>query len=135
MKEIDVVAAVIRQDDKVLSARRRSGKNLAGYWEFPGGKVEPGEDPKNALLRELKEELGAAVEVMDFICTEVHEYPEVIVKLHCYWCSCREQISSSTDHDALEWFTHDQLESVNWAPADINPARIVAQALANTNPK
>lgn len=128
-KEIDVVAAVIRQNDKVLCARRNPSKNLPGYWEFPGGKVQMSENHADALHRELSEELGIDVNVGAFICTTKHDYPDLRIQLHCYWCETNGEAVRSTDHDMLKWCAKDELDGLKWAPADMKVLEMVREVL------
>lgn len=128
-KEIDVVAAVFRRGDKILCARRNASKDLGGFWEFPGGKVERDETHAKALQRELSEELGVDVNVGAFICTTKHDYPELRIQLHSYWCETAGDPVRSTDHDLLKWCSKGELDELQWAPADIKSLEMVRQVL------
>ena len=118
MKSVEVVCGIAMKDGKVFMARRKPGKSLAGFWEFPGGKVEPGEDHKTALARELEEELGVCVEVGDFIATGHTKGEEVEINLHGYFIDWDAEPSASSDHDQMEWFPADRLDSLPIPPAD-----------------
>ena len=116
---IEVTAAVIRQDDKIFAARRAAGKHLAGYWEFPGGKLEPGESAEDCLERELREELAIEVKVGNFLGANFHDYGSKQVRLLAYdvlWLSGEFELH---DHDDCGWFTLEELRDLDLAPADI----------------
>jgi 8-oxo-dGTP diphosphatase len=122
---IDVVGAIIVHDGRVLACRRRAGKTAAGLWEFPGGKVEPGESPQDALVREIREELAVDIVVdHELLTAETDE-----VRLSCWFARLEDGArlpTESTDHDDLRWMLPSQLPTLSWAPADL-PA---VQALA-----
>lgn len=114
-----VTAAIIKKDNKILIARRAANKHLAGYWEFPGGKIEDNETPEICLKRELNEELGITVNVGNFFMENQHDYGTKIILLQAYLC---ELISGSIvlrDHDKFEWVVKSDLSNFNFAPADI----------------
>jgi 8-oxo-dGTP diphosphatase len=116
---IDVTAAVIVKDGKILAARRAPGKHLEGYWEFPGGKLEPLETPEKCLERELAEEFAITSLVGAFIGESLYDYGSKIVRLLAFEV---EHISGDfelNDHDELRWLSFDELLGVDWAPADI----------------
>lgn len=120
MKTISVVGAVIILNDSVLACRRAPFKSQAGLWEFPGGKVEPGESPEDALRREIMEELGVAVLVKQFVGAGEFQMTDVLIRLDCFQCSLQDDTPvKSKDHDQLRWLEKEQLETVAWAPADI----------------
>jgi 8-oxo-dGTP diphosphatase len=120
MEPIRVVAAVIERDGKILACRRAPHKSLAGLWEFPGGKVEPGETDEVALAREIREELGIAITVGEFIAESVAPAGEAMIHLNAYWAQTNVVGEvSSTDHDRMEWFAPTDLQTVTWAPADV----------------
>lgn len=121
MKLIHVVAAIIQKNEKVLITRRAAHKSLAGYWEFPGGKVDDNEEPKVALAREIQEELGIIVEVREFVESSIHRYDFGTIQLDGYTCKLVENKTeiSSTDHDLLRWCSIEELENYDFAPADI----------------
>lgn len=118
-KIIDVAAAVIVKDGKVLAARRAPGKHLEGYWEFPGGKLEENETPEGCLERELTEEFSISSRVVAYIGESVYDYGEKIVRLLGYEVQHTAGDFKLVDHDELRWLGIDQLASVKWAPADI----------------
>ena len=117
MKTIEVVAAIIIKDGKVFATRRGYGE-FQGWWEFPGGKMEAGESPQEALKREIHEELDAAVEVKELLETVEWDYPEVHLTMHCFICSLLSESLHLNEHEAATWLTHETLRSVRWLPAD-----------------
>ena len=118
MAGIPVVGAVIFRDGKILAAKRKKGKTLAGLWEFPGGKVEPGENPVDALSREVREELDAEIEVVREIVTVVHEYDFATIELATYQCNLIGERVTNKEHEEIRWIPVSELEAVDWAPAD-----------------
>jgi len=117
---VRVVAAIIELDGKYLGCRRAPGKSLAGMWEFPGGKVEPGETDSEALVREIKEELDVSISVQEFVAESIQDAAGTPIHLLGYRCSLvSTSPSTSTDHNALEWFTPEEFDHETWAPADI----------------
>lgn len=120
MKELEVVGAVIHDDQSgYLCALRSKEMSQGGFWEFPGGKVEQGEEPKEALKREIKEELGCAIEVGKHIATTIHDYPQVRVKLHTYHATLWKGTPVAKEHEELRWVSREGLTRLEWAPADI----------------
>ena len=118
MKQIEVVAAIIRKDDKVFATQRGYGE-WKDWWEFPGGKVEPGETPEAALKREIREELSTEISVDTFVCIVDYDYPKFHLTMHCYYCSLLDEALHLNEHEAARWLTIDQLDSVDWLPADL----------------
>ena len=118
-KQIDVVGAVIVKDGAVLCARRGPGGEMAGMWEFPGGKIEPGETPQEALVREIGEELRCVVTVGEQVAHTVHEYGFGIVALTTFSCELVSGDLQLTEHAELRWLAPDALFSLEWAPADV----------------
>lgn len=117
MRAINVVAAVIRNQDKVFATARGYG-DYKGQWEFPSGKIEPGETSQKALIREIKEELDTDIEVGDLIETIEYDYPEFHLSMACFWCTItRGELVLKEASDAC-WLTVDTLYSVPWLPAD-----------------
>ena len=117
-KHIEVVAAVILDEDgKILATQRGYGAMKDG-WEFPGGKMEPGETPQEALQREISEELAVTIEVDEFLCTVHYNYPEFYLTMHCYWCHVVQGAVKLLEHEAARWLAMDQLNTVDWLPAD-----------------
>ena len=118
-RQINVVGAVITKDGLVLCAQRGPGGSLAGLWEFPGGKIEPGETPRAALEREISEELECVIEVGAEITTTAYEYPFGIVTLTTFYCTLVDGTPRLTEHASIEWLAPEQLGTLDWAPADI----------------
>lgn len=120
MKQVDVVGAVIVNENKeILCALRSKSMSLPNYWEFPGGKIEEGEDHKEALAREIKEELLCDIQVGEFITEVVYEYPNLTVKLTTYLAQIVEGIPIATEHEKIKWASPEEIRSLRWAPADI----------------
>lgn len=114
-----VVGAVIEHQGKILACRRLSDKTEGGKWEFPGGKIEPGEHPREALARELREELGLEdIQVLDLVNRETTEGNDGPIDLACFRVAAKSIALSSTDHDKLVWLTPNWLKALNWANAD-----------------
>jgi 8-oxo-dGTP diphosphatase len=118
MKHIEVVAAVIRKGDRIFATQRGYGE-WKDWWEFPGGKMEAGETPEEALVREIHEELSADISVDQFLCTVEHDYPTFHLTMHCYLCSLLSEALHLNEHEAARWLTKDELDSVKWLPADV----------------
>ncbi len=119
-KKIHVVGAVFERDGRILAAQRGPHSSMAGYWEFPGGKIEPGETPQEALARELREELLADAEVGEFVARGVYDYHFGTVILDAYFCTFDDDAEPQlTEHAQVRWLAADELDSVEWAPADI----------------
>ncbi len=120
MKKINVVAAVLRNEkNEILCALRSPTMSMPNLWEFPGGKIEQGELPEEALIREIKEELDCKIQVFDLIEEAEHKYPSVIVRLLTYNAKIVSDSPKAKEHAKLEWKTLDALRSLKWAPADI----------------
>ena len=118
MKTVKVVAAVIRDKDKIFATARGYGE-FKGGWEFPGGKIEEGETPQQALVREIKEELEATIKVGDLIDTIEYDYPTFHLSMDCFWCEVVEGELKLLEAEAAKWLTKDTLYDVRWLPADI----------------
>jgi 8-oxo-dGTP diphosphatase len=118
-KQLDVVGAVVVKDGKILCAQRGATGHLAGLWEFPGGKIEPGETPRAALKREISEELRCHVSVGDEVAITRHEYDFAIVTLTTFYCTLLQGTPELTEHAAVVWLAPDDLGSLPWAPADM----------------
>ena len=118
MKTIEVVAGVIKDGDRIFATQRGYGDQKGG-WEFPGGKMEPGETPEQALVRELKEELAVEVCVGEKICTVEYDYPKFHLTMHCFWATIVSGEIKLLEHEDARWLDRENLNSVNWLPADI----------------
>lgn len=122
MKHLEVVAGIIRKSTNNVThyyATQRGYGDHKGQWEFPGGKVEPGETHQQALARELREELAIQVDVQDFLCTVEQDYTERHVSLHCYFCEIVDGTPTLLEHESAQWLTLENLRTVPWLPADI----------------
>ena len=117
MKTIEVVAAIIIKDGKVFATQRGYGQ-WQGWWEFPGGKIESGECPQEALVREICEELDAKIEVGYLLETIEWDYPDFHLTMHCFICSLLSESLHLNEHEAAAWLTKETLHSVKWLPAD-----------------
>ena len=117
MKQIEVVAAIIRKDDKIFTTQRGYGE-WKDWWEFPGGKMEAGETPEEALKREIREELSTEISVDEFLYTVEYDYPKFHLTMHCYLCSLMTDSLHLNEHEAAKWLTKDELNSVKWLSAD-----------------
>ena len=117
MNQIEVVAAIIRKEDKVFATQRGYGE-WKDWWEFPGGKMEPGELPQDALKREIREELSTEINVNEYLCTVEYDYPKFHLTMHCYLCSLLTDALHLNEHEAARWLAKGELDSVNWLPAD-----------------
>ena len=117
MKRIEVVAAIIRKEGKIFATQRGYGE-WKDWWEFPGGKMEPGETPEEALKREIREELSTEICVDELLCTVEYDYPKFALTLHCYLCSLVTEALHLNEHEAARWLAKDELDSVKWLPAD-----------------
>lgn len=118
-KQINVVGAVIVKDGEILCAQRGDGGLLAGMWEFPGGKIELGETPQQALEREIDEELRCEVRVGDLVATTTFDYDFGVVTLTTFYCELVSGTPSLTEHAAVRWLIPSELHLLDWAPADI----------------
>ena len=118
MNTIEVVAAVIRKDDKIFATQRGYGE-WKDWWEFPGGKMEPGETQEEALKREIREELSTDISVDEFLCTVEYDYPKFHLVMHCYMCSLLTDSLHLNEHEAAKWLGREELTSVKWLPADV----------------
>ena len=117
MKTVEVVAAIIRKGDRIFATQRGYGE-WKDWWEFPGGKVEPGETPEEALKREIREELDAEIAVDKYLTTVEWDYPKFHLTMHCYLCSLLTDALHLNEHEAARWLGADDLGSVRWLPAD-----------------
>ena len=117
MKQIEVVAAIIRKENQIFATQRGYGE-WKDWWEFPGGKMEAGETPEEALKREIWEELETRIVVEQFVQTVEWDYPQFHLTMHCYLCRVASGHLELKEHEAAKWLSKDELESVNWLPAD-----------------
>lgn len=118
-KEINVVGAVVVDRGRILSAQRSPSMSLPGMWEFPGGKIEPGETPRDALVREMQEELLCTVEIGEEITSTRYEYDFGFVTLTTFYSTLIDGEPKLTEHSEIRWIDASKLDSVEWAPADI----------------
>ena len=117
MRQIEVVAAIIRKGDKIFATQRGYG-DFKDWWEFPGGKIENGETPEEALKREIREELSTEINVDNFLCTVEYDYPNFHLTMHCFFCSLLTEALHLNEHEAARWLSKNDLNSVEWLPAD-----------------
>lgn len=117
MKAIEVVAAIIKKGNCVFATQRGYG-DYKDWWEFPGGKMEAGETPEEALAREIREELSTNISVDKFLYTVDYDYPQFHLKMHCYMCSLLSEALHLNEHEAAKWLNSEDIHSVNWLPAD-----------------
>ena len=130
MKKIVVVAAIIHDDNGRIFATQRGYGDYKDGWEFPGGKMEPGETPEDALKREIWEELETKIVVERLVQTVEWEYPKFFLKMHCFLCSIESGSLVLKEHEAARWLSKDQFDSVDWLPAD----RVVVKELNGVLP-
>ena len=117
-KSINVVAAIIRKGQEVFATQRGDG-DYKDWWEFPGGKIEEGETPEQALVREIREELSADIIVENYLTTVEYDYPEFHLTKACYWCTAYDENLVLLEHEAARWLPLWDLRQVNWLPADL----------------
>lgn len=132
-KHIKVVAAIIRRDNKIFATQRGYG-NYKDWWEFPGGKVEAGETPEEALIREIHEELDTKISVDGYLMTVEYDYPEFHLSMDCFWCHVTEGRLTLLEHEAAEWLPADGLHRVKWLPADIQIIEKIAKIMKDETP-
>ena len=129
MKTIRVVAAIIKsvnaRGDPVIFATQRGYGDYKDWWEFPGGKIEVGETPEEALIREIREELDAGISVERYLTTVEYDYPAFHLSMDCFWCSLKEGHLTLLEHEAARWLPLENLRQVDWLPADV----IVVEAI------
>ena len=119
MKQIEVVAAIIHDAEGRIFATQRGYGEWEGWWEFPGGKMEAGESPEEALRREIWEELETRIVIERMVTTVEWDYPKFHLTMHCYWCHVESGSLTQKEHEAARWLATDELESVKWLPADL----------------
>lgn len=118
LKRIEVVAALIMREGKLFATQRGYGE-WKDWWEFPGGKMEPGETPEEALRREIREELATEIEVGELLTTVEYDYPKFHLTMHCYMCSVLSGELCLLEHEDARWLDRESLDSVRWLPADL----------------
>ena len=117
MKQIRVVAALLFHEGRLFATQRGYG-DWKGYWEFPGGKIEPGETPQEALIREIREELDIGIDVSDHICDVEYDYPEFHLSMQCFRCEIVSGEPKLLEHEAARWLKREETDTVNWLQAD-----------------
>lgn len=128
-KRVQVVGAVIVHDGRVFCTQRGSGA-LAGHWEFPGGKLEAGESPEAALVREISEELGCTISVGTRVVTTEHEYDFAVVVLTTFYCELADGQPTLSEHTDSVWLVPEELSTLDWAPADVPAVRQIQRDMA-----
>ena len=128
MKTVRVVAAIIKEADKIFATQRGYGEFKDG-WEFPGGKIEHGETPEEALVREIKEELGAEIEVIKKLTDVEYQYPTFHLSMECFWAEVVSGKLILKEHEAARWLGKDELDSVDWLPADKGLIELIREEL------
>lgn len=118
MKQIEVVAAIIVDSENRIFATQRGSGDWKDWWEFPGGKIEPGETPEAALRREIREELDTEIAVGELLQTVEWDYPKFHLTMHCFFCRIESGSLTLKEHEAARWLAPDELSSVQWLPAD-----------------
>ena len=128
MRSIEVVAAIIHQNKQIFATQRGYG-DFKGGWEFPGGKVEPGETPEAALVREIREELAVEISVGELLTTVEYDYPNFHLTMHCYLCQLIGGELRLLEHQAARWLGRGELYSVEWLPADVGVIPLLEKVL------
>ena len=129
MRRIEVVAAIIRQGDKIFATQRGYGE-FKDWWEFPGGKMEEGETPAQALVREIKEELSAHIKIVRPFQTVEWDYPQFHLTLYCYLCTLVGDSVKLNEHESARWLGKDELFEVGWLPADEQLLPLLSEELS-----
>lgn len=130
MKTVNVAAAIICKDGKILAAQRGCGEFKDG-WEFPGGKLEPGETGEQACAREILEELRVRIGNVSHLCTVEHDYDTFHLTMECFTCSIAEGVINDTEHENLRWLDADHLWDVDWLPADVKVVKALEERLSS----
>jgi 8-oxo-dGTP diphosphatase len=133
MKTIYVAAAIIHNGNKIFATQRGYG-DFKGFWEFPGGKIEQGESPEDALRREILEELDTHIAIEQRVTTIEWDYQQFHLTMHCFWCHVESGSLTLKEHQAARWLTTDELDSVEWLPADkdiLSKIKVLLQSLPN----
>ena len=128
MKRIEVVAAIIRREGRVFATQRGHGE-WKDWWEFPGGKMEAGESAEEALMREIREELSTEISVDEMLCNVEYDYPKFYLTMHCFLCSLITDAMYLNEHEAARWLTKEELDSVQWLPADVQIIEKLKQSI------
>lgn len=128
MKTIKVAAAIIVDGDKILAAQRGYGEFKDG-WEFPGGKLEPGESGEEACIREISEELDVRIGNLDYLCTVEHDYDSFHLSMECFTCSIEDGMINDNEHENLLWLDRSSLWNVDWLPADVEVVKKLEASL------
>ena len=131
MKRIEVVAAIIRKEDKVFATQRGYG-DWKYWWEFPGGKMEAGETPEEALVREIREELSTEIIIDKHLHTVEYDYPQFHLTLHCFMCSLKSQEMHLNEHEAARGLDRNTIRQVKWLPADEELLPLIEQELGSS---
>ncbi len=131
MKNIHVVAAVIEQDGKIFATQRGYG-DYKDWWEFPGGKMEPGESPEEALAREIREELDTEISVGKLITSVEYDYPKFHMLMDCFMCNIVSGDLKLLEHEAARWLSADELWDVKWLPSDIRVIEEIEKMIGGT---
>ena len=130
MKTVRVVAAVIRDGDRVFATQRGYGE-YKDWWEFPGGKIEAGELPQDALVREIREELDTEISVGDLITTVEYDYSDFHLSMDCFWASVISGNLLLREHEAARWISLNEMDELDWLPADVIVTERIRQVLKN----
>ena len=128
MKSIKVVAAIIEKDGKIFATQRGYGE-YKDWWEFPGGKIESGETPEKALMREIKEELDADIAVGTYLLTVEHDYPKFHLSMDCFICTLQDEHIELLEHESAKWLSLDDLWQVEWLPADVQVVEAIEKRM------